>query len=95
MYYVYILASGPNGTLYTGHTDSLIVRVGQHRDELRPHSFTSKYGIKRLVWYEEQASRTDAKLRETRIKKWNRDWKIRQIREMNPGWRDLYEDLFR
>lgn len=94
MYYVYILASRPNGTLYTGHTDSLIVRIGQHRDGLTP-GFTLKYGVKHLVWYEEHLSRTDAKARESRIKKWNRAWKIELIRQMNPEWRDLYEDLFR
>ena len=93
MYYVYILASGPNGALYTGHTDSLIVRIAQHRDELRP-GFTAKYGVKRLVWYEEHFSRDDAKLREGRIKKWNRSWKIQLIRQMNPDWSDLYPGLF-
>lgn len=93
MFYVYILASRPNGTLYIGHTDSLTVRVGQHRDGLLG-TFTRRYGVKTLVWYEPHTSRTAAKQRESRMKKWNRAWKIREIEEMNPRWRDLYPDIF-
>jgi putative endonuclease len=94
VFYTYILASRPNGTLYTGHTDSLTVRVGQHRDEMR-RGFTARYGVKMLVWYESHGSREAAKRREAQIKKWNRAWKIRLIRERNPDWQDLFEGLFR
>jgi putative endonuclease len=89
-FYVYILASQRNGTLYTGHTDSLDRRMVQHR-EGRGSDFTRKYGVKRLVWYETFATREGAFARERAIKKWNRAWKIEMIERSNPGWGDLYE----
>ena len=93
MFYTYILASEPNGTLYTGHTDSLSIRVSQHKQGLR-HGFTKKYGVKMLVWYELHETREAAKVREAQIKKWNRAWKIGLIRRMNADWLDLYEGFF-
>ena len=93
MFYVYILASQRNGTLYVGSTESLINRIGQHKDEELP-GFTSRYGVKLLVWYEMHDSRDEAFKRERQIKKWNRAWKIEMIERFNPGWRDLYEDFF-
>jgi putative endonuclease len=92
MFYTYILASKRNGTLYTGSTDSLYQRIAKHQNEDLP-GFTSRYGVKRLVWYEEHQSREDAFRRERQIKKWNRAWKIEMIERMNPGWRDLYDDM--
>ena len=91
-FYTYLLASGPYGTLYCGHTDALSRRVWEHREKLR-RGFTAKYDVVRLVWYEVQDTREAAKARERKIKKWNRAWKVRLIEELNPQWRDLYESL--
>jgi putative endonuclease len=92
-FYTYILASQPNGTLYTGHTDSLTKRMWEHREGVRP-GFTAKYGVKLLVRYEPHDTREGAFRRERQIKKWNRSWEIRLIRSVNPDWRDLSEELF-
>ncbi|MEO0879219.1 MAG: GIY-YIG nuclease family protein [Pseudomonadota bacterium] len=91
-FYVYILASSRNGTLYTGSTDDIRRRVWEHREKIRA-GFTAKYQVDKLVWYEAHNSREEARLRENRIKKWNRAWKLRLIEEMNPEWIDLYETL--
>ncbi len=90
--YVYILASKRNGTLYTGVTSNLIKRVWEHKQGF-VEGFTKKYQVKRLVYYETYTDRESAFLREKRIKKWRRAWKIRLIEEENPEWRDLYEDV--
>jgi putative endonuclease len=90
--YVYILASQRNGTLYTGSTVSLMRRAWEHQESVDP-GFTSRYGVKRLVWFEVHSSRHDAFLRERQIKKWNRLWKLELIERLNPGWRDLAEDF--
>ena len=87
-----ILASKRNGTLYIGFTDSLVRRVGEHREGLIPE-FTSRYGIKMLVWYETFDTRDDAFRRERQMKVWRRAWKIELIEKANPGWRDLYPEL--
>jgi putative endonuclease len=92
-FFTYIVASKRNGTLYTGSTDNLLVRITQHRDKMRPESFTARYGVARLVWYEVYESRAGAFRRERQIKKWNRLWKLRLIEEMNPGWHDLFDRL--
>ena len=88
-YFVYLLASEPYGTLYVGVTGNLVGRIGQHRDEIQA-GFTKKYGIHLLVWFEEFAYIHDAILREKRIKKWRRAWKIELIEKMNPRWEDLF-----
>jgi len=90
-FYVYILASRRNGTLYTGMTDNLSGRIWQHRQDAVP-GFTKQYGVKLLVWYEQHETRESALLRERQMKKWNRKWKLELIEEMNSSWRDLYED---
>jgi putative endonuclease len=92
IYYVYILASGPSGTLYTGMTNDLSRRVNEHREGLG-EGFTKKYGVKTLVYFEEFATATDAIHREKRIKKYPRGWKINLILAQNPDWRDLAETL--
>jgi predicted GIY-YIG superfamily endonuclease len=92
-FYTYIVASSRNGTIYTGSTDSLIVRSTQHRDKMFK-GFTAKYGCATLVWYEWHETRHAAFIRERRIKKWNRVWKLELIEKTNPGWRDLFDDLF-
>jgi putative endonuclease len=91
-FFVYMLASKKNGTLYIGSTDDLVGRAWQHREGVVP-GFTKKYGVKLLVWYEVAETREAVLLRERQLKKWNRAWKIRLIEEMNPEWRDLGKDL--
>jgi putative endonuclease len=91
-FYVYIVASAPYGTLYIGSTDNLAKRVHEHREKMRP-GFTAKYGVSRLVWFENFESRENAFLRERQMKEWRRKWKIQLIEEQNPRWDDLYEDL--
>jgi len=91
-YYVYILASKRNGTLYIGVTSDIVRRVYEHKNNLVP-GFTSKYGVHRLVYYEQFNDVEAAILREKRMKKWNRKWKIELIESMNPDWKDLYDDL--
>ncbi len=92
MYYVYILASQPNGTLYTGVTNHLIRRVWEHREGL-VEGFTKKYHVHRLVYWEQSGDVIAAIQREKQIKKWNRSWKIRLIERKNPDWEDLYSTI--
>jgi putative endonuclease len=89
---VYLLASKRNGTLYTGVTSNLLARIHQHRlGAVR--GFTREYGVKLLVWFEQHATMDSAIMREKRIKKWNRAWKLELIEAANPDWRDLAEDF--
>ncbi|NCP24083.1 MAG: GIY-YIG nuclease family protein [Erythrobacter sp.] len=89
---VYIMASARNGTLYIGVTSNLMQRVAQHRTgTLR--GFSAKYRTKTLVWFEPHATMENAIIREKRLKKWNRAWKLRLIEETNADWRDLAVDL--
>jgi putative endonuclease len=92
MFHTYIVASGRNGTLYIGMTDSLSRRVLEHRSGAIP-GFTRRYGVSRLVWYAGFETREGAFARERAMKKWNRRWKLELIERFNPGWRDLFEDL--
>ena len=89
-FYVYILASGRNGTLYTGMTSNLAQRIWQHRQSVI-EGFTTKYGVKKLVYYEVHEDPENAITREKQIKKWRRAWKLDLIESRNPGWKDLYE----
>ena len=91
-FFVYILASKRNGTLYVGMTDDLIKRIWQHRNDIIP-GFTQRYGVNTLVWYEAHESRESAFVREHKIKKWNRAWKLELIEKTNPSWRDLWDEL--
>ena len=91
-YYVYILASKRNGTLYTGVTSDLIKRIYEHKQSLID-GFTKEYYIHILVYYEQHNEIEEAIAREKQIKKWNRKWKIRLIEEKNPEWKDLYEEI--
>ena len=86
--YLYILASKPYGTLYTGVTSNLAERLQQHRAGVASE-FTKKYGVTRLVYYEIHDLVTDAIQRETNVKRWRRDWKIALIEKMNPEWKEL------
>ena len=92
IYYVYILASGRNGTLYVGVTNDIAKRAGQHKDAQVP-GFTRRYGVTHLVWYETHNDINAAIAREKQIKGWNRSWKIRLIEEVNSGWNDLTAGL--
>ena len=90
--YVYLLASGKYGTLYTGVTSDLIKRIYEHKESL-VDGFTKKYKVTQLVYYEVHEDVHEAILREKQIKKWNRDWKINLIEQDNPYWLDLYNEL--
>lgn len=91
-YYVYILASQRNGTLYAGVTGDLARRVYEHREGLLP-GFTKTYGFKLLVWYDHYPTADEAISAEKRIKRWRRRWKLELIEKMNPQWLDLYLTL--
>ena len=91
-YFVYILASRKNGTLYIGLTNDLLERVYQHKERLVP-GFTRKYNVHVLVHYEKYSDIYSAIEREKRMKKWNRQWKINLIQSVNPDWNDLYNGL--
>ncbi|MBI1216228.1 MAG: GIY-YIG nuclease family protein [Alphaproteobacteria bacterium] len=91
-YYVYMMASKRNGTLYIGVTRDLAKRAYEHKSGAVP-GFTRKYGVKTLVYFEEYGRLLQARDREARMKKWKRDWKIRRIEELNPRWEDLYEKI--
>lgn len=92
MYYVYILASKRNGTLYVGMTNDLISRVYQHKNNLAD-GFTKKYNIHMLVYYEITNDVLTAITRENQIKKWKRLWKINLIESISQNWEDLYEKI--
>ena len=91
-FYVYILASRRNGTLYTGVTSNLIQRTWQHKQEF-VKGFTSKYRVKKLVYFEAHDTTESAIIREKQIKnkKWRRWWKLDLIVRSNPDWKDLYD----
>ena len=89
---VYLLASRPNGVIYLGVTSDIVKRVWQHKNAF-VDGFSKKYKVHDLVWFEPHSSMESAIMREKRIKKWRRAWKVRLIEEGNPGWRDLYGDI--
>ncbi|MCP4726336.1 MAG: GIY-YIG nuclease family protein [bacterium] len=91
VYYLYILASKRNGTLYTGITNNLMKRVLEHKSDL-VSGFTKRYKVHDLVYFEQHTDINHAILREKQIKKWKRQWKIELIEEENPEWKDLYLD---
>jgi putative endonuclease len=89
LYYVYILSSHRNGTLYIGITNNLIKRIWEHKHKL-VEGFTNKYEIHYLVYYETHENPESAIIREKQLKKWNRLWKLKLIEEKNPEWKDLF-----
>ncbi|OGN99631.1 MAG: GIY-YIG nuclease [Chloroflexi bacterium RBG_13_52_12] len=91
-YYVYIMASKRNGTIYIGVTNDLIRRVYEHKNDF-VDSFTKKYKIHSLVYFEQCNDIESAIIREKQLKKWNRKWKLELIERENPRWKDLFEDL--
>ena len=92
-YYVYILTNKHNTVLYTGVTNDLVRRVYEHKNHLDKKSFTSRYNVEKLVFYEQTNNVESAIQREKQIKSWNRNRKIKLLEEMNPQWEDLYESL--
>ena len=92
MYYVYILASKRNGTLYIGVSNDLVRRVYEHKNDLID-GFTKQYSVHDLVYFEQHQVVEEAILREKQIKRWKRDWKLRLIEKLNPFWKDLYDDI--
>jgi putative endonuclease len=93
-YYVYILASRKGGAIYLGVTNDLIRRIYEHRIKA-VRSFTSKYNISRLVWFEIYDDPISAISREKELKKWKRAWKVQLIEAKNPLWEDLYDEICR
>jgi len=91
-YFVYVLTNRKRGVLYTGVTNDLNRRLGQHRAKAVP-GFTSKYGLMMLVYYEEHSSILEARAREAALKRWRRAWKFALIEGLNPDWRDLADEL--
>lgn len=91
-FFVYMLASGKNGTLYIGVTSDLKKRIWEHKNNV-VEGFTEKYDVHDLVWFEQHENAESAITREKQMKEWKREWKIKRINEMNPEWRDLYDDI--
>jgi putative endonuclease len=91
-FWVYMLASQHNGTLYIGSTSDLIRRVHEHRSGAMD-GFTKQYAVHLLVWFEEHTTPVAMVTRERQLKKWNREWKIRLIERANPDWRDLFDSI--
>ena len=92
VYHVYIMSS-VNRTLYIGITGRFEERVLEHKEHVFPKSFTSRYNISKLVYFEAHQSSQEAIAREKQIKRWNRAKKIALIERYNPAWKDLYEEL--
>jgi len=91
--FVYIMSNHKRGTLYTGVTGDLPARAYQHKHNVVP-SYTSRYALHLLVYFEAHDDIRQAILREKRIKRWQRKWKIELVESMNPEWHDLYPELF-
>ena len=93
IYYVYIMTNKRNGTLYIGVTNSLFKRSFQHKLKKNKNSFSAKYNINRLVYYESYGYVDEAITREKQLKGWNRAWKLKLIEKENKIWRDLFLDM--
>ena len=91
-YFVYLMASARNGTLYAGVTNNLIRRVYEHKQGLTG-GFTSRYAVHHLVWFKSTPSIEAAIHREKQVKNWKRQWKVAMIEKSNPTWMDLYDTL--
>ena len=92
-YYVYILANATNTVIYTGVTSNLIRRIWEHREKADPKSFTAKYDVHKLVYFEETGDVRVALEREKQIKGWNRARKNKLVEKKNPKWEDLYGQI--
>lgn len=83
------MSNKPNGVIYVGMTDNIDARVEEHKNKVYRNCFTAKYNCDKLVYFEEIRDGKEASIREKQLKKWNREWKVNLIEEMNPGWHDL------
>ena len=92
-YYVYILSNRPNTVIYTGVTRDLVRRVYEHKHHLDPDSFTAKYDVTKLVYYESTSDVKAAIEREKQIKGWNRKRKNKLVESRNPSWAELYDTV--
>ena len=92
-YYVYILSNENNNVIYTGVTNNLVRRIYEHKNHLDKSSFTSRYNIEKLVYYETTSDVESAISREKQIKGWNRKRKNKMIENKNPNWKDLYDSI--
>lgn len=93
-FFVYMMASRKNGTLYIGVTSDIKKRVWEHKNNV-VEGFTKKYCVHNLVWYEESQNAESAIAREKQMKEWKRSWKVKRIEEINPAWKDLYDETCR
>jgi putative endonuclease len=91
--FVYIITNKRHSTLYSGASDNLPARIIEHRDKLNRTSFSARYGLDKLVYYEIFEEIHEAFLREKQIKSWSRQKKVRLIDQRNPSWRDLYDEI--
>ncbi len=91
--YIYIMTNRNNTTLYVGVTSSLRTRIYEHKEKKYPYSFTAKYNLSKLVYYEKFSSIEEAIYREKQLKSGSRQNKINLIEKLNPSWNDLYEEI--
>ena len=92
-HYVYIITNKKQGVLYIGSTKRLRTRIYQHKTKAHPTTFSARYNLNKLVYFEVYETKEEALQREKRLKKWNRAWKIELIEKSNPNWMDLYNQL--
>lgn len=92
-HYIYIITNKKNGVLYIGETGNLKKRIYPHKVKAHPNTFSARYNLDKLIYFEQFETTEEAKLREKRMKKWHRAWKIELIEKSNPDWEDLYEEL--
>ena len=92
-HFVYIISNKKQGVLYIGSTKQLKTRIYQHKNKAHPTTFSARYNLNKLVYFEVFETKEEALLREKQLKKWNRAWKIELIENQNPEWKDLYDQL--
>ena len=92
-YYLYIITNKKDGVLYIGITNNLKRRIYQHKNKVHKTTFSARYNLDKLVFYEIVETKEEALLKEARMKKWNREWKTNLINELNPDWLDLYNEI--
>ena len=93
-YYTYIITNKTQGTLYIGVTSNILKRIYEHKNGTHTQSFSSKYKLKKLVWYGEFVDIYEAISYEKKLKNWHRAWKINLIEKDNPSWDDLSKDWY-